>query len=63
MAKKKLEEITLQDVDELGKKLPGWELAALKRAVGWADGKQVSPEDFDTVLNKFRGRATGSGKI
>ncbi|NDV18267.1 hypothetical protein GO013_02405 [Pseudodesulfovibrio sp. JC047] len=44
-------------------KLPSWELAALRQATDWADGKQVTQSEFDTALNRLRTRPQGGGTI
>ena len=43
--------------------LPAWETAALTAAAGWANGKQLSEEQFQTVLANFRRRPQGGGRI
>ena len=55
----------LKDVETLAKEkgLKGWELAALRQATGWIDGKQVTDKEFDAALERLRGRRQGSGKI
>ena len=45
------------------RELPVWELAALRHATGWADGKQVSATEFDQALTRFRNRPQGGGRI
>ena len=45
------------------KKVPDWELAALRQATGWAPGKQVSASEFAEALTRFRSRPQGGGRI
>lgn len=40
-------------------KLPAWELAALRQAADWADGKHVTQDEFDFALNRLRTRPLG----
>jgi hypothetical protein len=55
----------LQPVVKLAAKraIPGWELAGLMRAAGWAEGKQVTADEFDSALQRFRERRIGGGAI
>ena len=55
----------LKPVEDLAgaKNIKSWELAGLMRAAGWAPGKQVSEDEFDLVLDRFRKRPQGGGKI
>ena len=55
----------LMPVEELAEKagIKTWEVAGLMRAAGWAPGKQVTKEDFDQTLDRFRKRPQGGGKI
>lgn len=43
--------------------VPAWEVVALRRATGWAPGKQVSQAQFAESLNKLRNRPQGGGRI
>ncbi|MBU1002790.1 MAG: hypothetical protein KKE73_09730 [Proteobacteria bacterium] len=63
--KKKTEAEGLYPVDELAtiNDLAPWELASLKRFAGWAEGRQVSEDDFNNALTLFRGRTMGGGKL
>ncbi len=58
-------ETKLFRVSKLAKnrKLPAWELAALRQATGWAPGKQVSKKEFEDAVNKLRDRPQGGGRI
>lgn len=38
-------------------------LAGLRRATGWAPGKQVSPSEFKAAAEAFRCRRMGGGRI
>lgn len=38
-------------------------LAALRRATGWAPGKQVSAADYEAALNSLSNRPMGGGKF
>ena len=62
--KKKTEE-GLKPVEDLAEeaKLKPWETAGLLRAAGWAEGKQVTKNEFDSVLSAFRCRPQGGGRI
>ena len=55
----------LMPVEELAeaKNIKSWEVAGLMRAAGWAPGKQVTKEDFDQTLGRFRRRPQGGGRI
>ncbi len=46
-----------------GGKVPAWELAALRKATGWAPGKQVTEAQFAEALIKLRNRPQGGGRI
>ena len=61
-AKKDPELFPVEQLAE-AKGLPDWELAALRQATGWADGKQVSDAGFDQALTRFRSRPQGGGRI
>lgn len=63
--KKKTEATPLQPVESLAKavKLPTWELAALRQATGWVDGKAVTQAEFDLAVDRLRSRQQGGGKI
>lgn len=50
-------------VEVLAGDLPAWELAALRQAAGWPDGKQVSEAAFTAALDKLRIRPQGGGTI
>lgn len=39
-----------------------WELAGLRRAQGWAEGKRVDASAFDRALAAFRQRPMGGGR-
>lgn len=43
--------------------VPGWEVAALRQATGWAPGKQVTKAQFAEGLTKLRNRPQGGGRI
>ena len=53
------------EVESLAKEAgtPGWETAAMMRAVGWASGKQVTKDQFEKALETFRNRPQGGGRI
>lgn len=55
----------LHELEELAamRGVPAWELAGMMRAAEWAKGRQVSAEQFDSALAKFRKRPQGGGKI
>ena len=55
----------IHPVEELAaaKNIESWELAGLMRAAGWAQGKQVSEDEFDLALGGFRKRPQGGGRI
>ncbi|MDH3975529.1 MAG: hypothetical protein OEV42_14725 [Deltaproteobacteria bacterium] len=55
----------LKAVEDLAaeKSLQRWELAALRHATGWLEGKQVKASEFDDALERFRCRRQGSGKL
>ena len=40
-----------------------WYLAGLRRAAGWAPGKQVTVAEFDGAVKRFERRPQGGGKI
>ena len=61
MAKSK--EKAVHPVEELAAGLPAWELAALRHATGWADGKQVSEAEYAAALDKLRNRPQGGGRL
>jgi hypothetical protein len=44
-------------------RIPTWELAALRQAARWADGKQVTQGEFDIALENLRNRPQGGGTI
>lgn len=46
-----------------GANMPAWELAGVRRALGWAEGKQVTQTVFDQALAAFRKRPQGGGRI
>ncbi|MBF0454952.1 MAG: hypothetical protein HQL72_09100 [Magnetococcales bacterium] len=64
-AKPVVEENPLQPVETLAEqsKVPGWELAGVMRAAGWAKGKQATADIFSQALAGFRNRKQGSGRI
>ncbi len=41
-------------------KVPGWELAALRKDAGWTAGKHVTEKEFKAALGAFRKRPQGS---
>lgn len=43
--------------------LASWFVAGLRQATGWAEGKRVTREEFDTAAARFAARPQGSGKI
>lgn len=43
--------------------LASWFVAGLRQATGWAAGKQVTREEFDTAVGRFSARPQGSGRI
>ena len=59
------QEVALSPVEALagGRKIPAWELAGLRRAMRWAEGKQVTEAEFDAALERFRNRPQGGGSI
>lgn len=61
----KAKKVELYPVEEFAKKtsVPGWELAALRQATGWAAGKQTTQDEFDSALDKLRNRPQGGGRI
>lgn len=65
MVKSKKEEPQLFPLEVLtaSAKLPAWELAALRQATGWAEGKEVSKAVFDEALTLLRSRPVGGGKL
>ncbi|MGE4297529.1 MAG: hypothetical protein AB7E47_05815 [Desulfovibrionaceae bacterium] len=65
MAKSKTETPALYPVEDLAqeRQVPDWELAALRVATGWAEGKQVTGEAFDAAVTKLRTRPQGGGRI
>jgi phosphoketolase len=64
MAKKKADKKeTLHPVETLAADLPVWELAALRQATGWTEGKQITGADFEDALTKLRARPQGGGRI
>ena len=40
-----------------------WEVAGVKRALGWAHGKMVTEDLFKRALAAFRARGMGGGRI
>lgn len=40
-----------------------WELAGIRRYLGWPDGKQVSEKDFSDAVERFRNRPQGGGNV
>jgi hypothetical protein len=50
-------------VEALAADLPAWELAALRRAARWAEGKQVSEAEFTAALDQLRNRPQGGGRL
>ncbi|OQY20079.1 MAG: hypothetical protein B6I36_02220 [Desulfobacteraceae bacterium 4572_35.1] len=63
--RKKASAKDLQPVESLAVDLsiPPWELAGMMRAAGWAEGKQVTADEFADALQRFRSRRVGGGKI
>lgn len=53
----------LYPVEVLAGDLPAWELAALRQAAGWPDGKQVSEAEFTAALDQLRSRPQGGGRL
>lgn len=55
----------LIDVEEAAIKefVPGWELAGIRRALGWAPGKLVTEEEFKSAVKRFRNRPQGGGEL
>lgn len=43
--------------------MKAWELAGIRRYLGWPDGKQVSEKDFSEAVKRFRNRPQGGGNI
>lgn len=43
--------------------LKPWQLAGLRQATGWADGKQVTLSEFAAAVQRFEQRGMGGGKI
>ncbi len=56
---------TLRLVEEIARErgLPIWYLAGLRRAKGWAQGKQVTAAEFDAAAAAFDARPQGGGKL
>lgn len=52
-------------VEEWGKaaSLPSWELPGLKRALNWADGKEIDEDTFNEALKAYRNRPAGGGRL
>ncbi len=63
--KKKAKKTEFFPVDVLAAKvkIPAWELAALRQAMNWADGKQVSEQAFREALDRLRTRPQGGGSL
>jgi len=57
-------EVQLQPLEELARErgVPAHALAGMCRAYGWAEGKQVSAEEFDAKVIAYRVRPMGSGR-
>lgn len=55
----------LQAVEALAaaRGLKPWYLAGLRRAAGWAPGKQVGPDEFAQAVEDFNRRRQGGGRI
>ena len=53
----------LYPVEVLAGDLSAWELAALRQAAGWAEGKQVSEAEFTAALDQLRNRPQGGGRL
>ncbi len=53
------------DIDDLADRagLKPWEKKAFFQAAGWAPGKQVSGQVFESALEKFERRPMGGGAI
>jgi hypothetical protein len=62
---KKKTEAPLVPVETLAEaaKLPAWELAALRQAANWAEGKHVTQAELDAALTRLRNRPQGGGTI
>uniref|UniRef100_C6E6Q6 Uncharacterized protein n=1 Tax=Geobacter sp. (strain M21) TaxID=443144 RepID=C6E6Q6_GEOSM len=58
------QEQRLQPVEELAAErgVPAHALAGMRRYYGWADGKQVSAEEFESKMAAYRVRPMGSGR-
>jgi len=64
MATKKNQNEPLFHVEELAENsgLAAWELAGLKRFAGWAEGLQITENDFADALGRFNARTMGGGR-
>jgi len=65
MSKKKTEAPPIFPVEALAeeKGIPAWEVAALRQGMNWADGKQVTKDEFDIALDRLRSRPQGGGAL
>lgn len=65
MAKKKNDSPQVRPVETLAEEanVPAWELAALRQATGWAEGRQVTQDEFDSALGQLRNRPVGGGAL
>lgn len=56
---------SLLPVEDLAREagLKPWQLAGLRRACGWVEGKQVTLAEWKAAVLRFENRGMGSGKI
>lgn len=54
----------LENMDELAARfrVPQWQQAALVRFMGWAPGKRVSAQEYETALDALLSRRMGGGR-
>ncbi len=44
-------------------RVPAWQQAALVRLMGWAEGKQVTEEEYTAALESLKIRRVGGGRM
>lgn len=52
---------TLRPVEELARErnMPATALAGMRRANGWAEGKQTTAEEFETAMESYKTKPMG----